>query len=286
MRQIEVITGPTASGKTALALQRFESNRSIEIVNADASLLYYGFEIGTAKPSIEIRKLIPHHLIDILKPNERFNASDYSKAARDIIRRISANGKTPLIVGGTGFYIDALFFGITPFEADEKKLAVARSGVAKEMKEMGFDKMHERLQEVDPVLYEQIARERNPRRLERAWEFFYATGIPLGEARKEKAEPFEFQPSFTLIEVDREKLQEKIVARIDDMLAAGWLKEVEKLLQSGVTETMPAMNAIGYRELAQVVRGEKPLEAAREEIIIRTRQYAKRQATWMKRYKR
>ncbi len=285
MRQIEVITGPTASGKTTLALQRFESNPNIEIVSADASLLYYGFDIGTAKPSLEIRKRIPHHIIDILKPNERFNASDYSKTAREIIRKIITNGKTPLIVGGTGFYIDALFFGITSLEADEKKIEEARLRVAQEMKELGFDKMHERLREIDPILYQQILRERNPRRLERAWEFFYATGIPLGEARKEKAEPFEFQPSFTLVEVDREKLQQKIIVRIDDMLTAGWLKEVEKLLQNGVADMMPAMNAIGYRELARVARGEKPLDAAREEIIIRTRQYAKRQATWMKRYK-
>ena len=283
--KIEVITGPTASGKTSLALQRFEADPNIEIVSADASLLYEGFDIGTAKPSKEIRERIPHYLIDILKPTERFNANDYANTGRDVIRKIAAKGKTPLVVGGTGFYIDALFLGITPLDADEKKLEDARTIVAQEMEEFGFDIMLGRLRDIDPVLYEQIYRERNPRRLERAWEFYYATGIPLGEARKEKPEPFEFEPSFTLIEVDRDELRGRIGERIDNMLNAGWLKEVEQLLQIGITEDMPAMNAIGYRELASVLRGENNLNEARELIVIRTRQYAKRQVTWMKRYK-
>jgi len=283
--KIEVITGPTASGKTSLALQRFEADPNIEIVSADASLLYEGFDIGTAKPSKEIRERIPHYLIDILKPTERFNANDYANTGRDVIRKIAAKGKTPLVVGGTGFYIDALFLGITPLDADEKKLEDARTIVAQEMEEFGFDIMLGRLRDIDPVLYEQISRERNPRRLERAWEFYYATGMPLGEARKEKPEPFEFEPSFTLIEVDRDELRGRIGERIDNMLNAGWLKEVEQLLQIGITEDMPAMNAIGYRELASVLRGENNLNEARELIVIRTRQYAKRQVTWMKRYK-
>ena len=286
MPKIEVITGPTASGKTDLAMQIAAKDPHVEIVNADASLLYEGFDIGTAKPSKEIRARIPHHLIDILKPAVRFNAAEYATVARNTIREIIARGKTPLVVGGTGFYIDALFFGITSLDADQEKLEQARTRVAQEMKEFGFDAMHAKLRKIDSELYEQISRERNPRRLERAWEFYYATGIPLGEARKEKPEPFEFEPSFTLIEVDREELREKIGKRIDEMLAAGWLKEVERLLASGITTDMPAMNAIGYRDLASVVRGETTIDEAREQIIIRTRQYAKRQVTWMKRYKK
>ena len=284
--KIEVITGPTASGKTILALQRFEADPSIEIVNADASLLYKGFDIGTAKPSKEIQGKIPHHLIDILQPQERFNAADYARSARDTIRTILEKGKTPLVVGGTGFYIDALFFGITSVDANEEKLSQARSKVTQEMKEFGFDTMHEKLREIDPILYEQIARERNPRRLERTWEFYYATGIALGEARKEKSEPFEFEPSFTLIEVERNELWEKIALRIDTMLFAGWLNETAQLLTNGITNDMPAMNAIGYRELTAVLHGEITLDEAREAIAIRTRQYAKRQVTWMKRYKK
>jgi tRNA dimethylallyltransferase len=284
--KIEVITGPTASGKTNLAFQRFDANPDIEIINADASLLYQNFDIGTAKPSKEMRGRIHHHLIDIIKPHDRFNAADYGKIARDTIRKILSEGKIPLVVGGTGFYIDALFFGITSLNADEEKLIHARTRVAAEMKEFGFDNILEKLRNIDLILYEQITRERNPRRLERAWEFYYATGIPLGEARKEKGEPFELEPSFTLIEVDREELQKKITLRVDDMLAAGWLKEVERLLVSGVTADMPAMNAIGYRELAEVLQSGKKIEQAREAIIIRTRQYAKRQMTWMKRYKK
>jgi tRNA dimethylallyltransferase len=285
-QKIEVITGPTASGKTSLAMQRADEDPNVEIVNADASLLYRGFDIGTAKPSKEVRQRIPHYLIDVLNPSERFNAADYAKTARETIKKIVENGKTPIVAGGTGFYIDALFFGISVAGADEKKSEDARAVVAREMKESGFDSMHERLRNIDPQLYEQIARERNPRRLERAWEFYYATGIPLGEARKNKAEPFEFEPSFILIEVEREELHKNIVRRVNDMLEAGWVKEVEQLLGSGVTIDMPAMNAIGYRELSAVLQGGKTLELAREEIVIRTRQYAKRQVTWMKRYKK
>ncbi|MDP4229835.1 MAG: tRNA (adenosine(37)-N6)-dimethylallyltransferase MiaA [Bacteroidota bacterium] len=284
--RIEVITGPTASGKTEVSLARANSDSAIEIVNADASLFYEGFDIGTAKPSRELRSRIQHHLIDILEPSERFNASDYAKIARTTIRSLIAEGKTPIVVGGTGFYIDALFFGISSVEADEIQLQQARSKVSAELEAEGFVRMLDRLQNIDPIMYEQIAREKNPRRLERAWEFYYATGIPLGKARQEKAEPFEFEPSFTVIELPKEELRARIVARIDTMLEAGWLKEVENLLSSGVTVDMPAMNAIGYRELASVIGGEKLLEQAREEIIIRTRQYAKRQVTWMKRYTR
>ena len=181
--KIEVITGPTA-----LAMQRAEADANIEIVNADASILYTGFDIGTAKPSKEVLSKIPHHIIDILKPDVRFNAAEYCSLARNIIRQLISDGKTPIIVGGTGFYIDAVFFGISSLEADEEKLNEARLRVAKEMSEFGFDTMHERLKGIDTVLFEQIARERNPRRLERAWEFYYATGMPLGEARKEKPE--------------------------------------------------------------------------------------------------
>ncbi len=282
--KIEVITGPTASGKTALALKRFEDDNTIEIVNADASLLYKGFDIGTAKPRREIRNIIPHHIIDILDPSVRFNAKEFSTLARNIIRDIIARGKRPLVVGGTGFYIDALFFGISTFQADEEKLDEARIKVAGMMKEFGFDLMLVKLKDIDQAMFDQISRERNPRRLERAFEFYYAAGFPLGEARKEKPEPFEFEPSFTVIEVERDELRQRIAERINTMIFEGWLREVENLLVNGVTEIMPAMNAIGYKQLAAVNRGEVKLDDAREDIIIRTRQYAKRQVTWMKQY--
>ncbi len=284
--KIRVITGPTASGKTSLSLELAETKSDIEIINADASLLYKGFDIGTAKPSEEIRSKIPHHIIDILEPSERFSAAEYARLARSIIRVLIKRGKTPLVVGGTGFYIDALFFGITVLDADQEKLDDARIKVAAQMKEYGFDEMHSRLKTIDREIYDQVVRERNPRRLERAWEFYYATGIPLGEARQEKAEPFEFEPVFTVIETQREQLRMRIAKRIDEMLSSGWMQEVNKLLLSGVTLEMPAMNAIGYRELAAVISGDKSEKQAREEIIIRTRQYAKRQETWMKRYKK
>ncbi|HYM19676.1 MAG TPA: tRNA (adenosine(37)-N6)-dimethylallyltransferase MiaA [Candidatus Kapabacteria bacterium] len=281
---IDVITGPTASGKSALALERARSDRTIEIVNADASLLYIGFDIGTAKPSRTEREEIPHHIIDILPPSQQFSAADYSSLARKIIREIISRNKTPLIVGGTAFYIDALFNGLSITDADQADLDNARNRYENELAKNGFENMLSMLQSVDKILFEQITRERNPRRLLRAWEFYYATGSPLGQARQHPPEPFEYLPTFTVLLPERSILNEKIVHRIDEMLSNGWLAEVEKLLRDGVTEEMQAMKAIGYRTLVEVLRGKKELLVARDEIIVQTRQYAKRQTTWMKRY--
>lgn len=283
---VEVITGPTASGKTSLALARAVQNASIEIVNADAFQIYKGFDIGTAKPTSDIRDHIPHHLIDILAPSERFSAADYSDKTRNSIRDILSRGKTPLVVGGTGFYIDALFYGLSPNDIAEEVLAKARDRYQVDLKSLGYEKMFWNLLNIDPVLHQQIERERNPIRLERAWSHYYATGIPLGVAREQKPEPFEHKPVFTRLEIPRGELHKRIELRIDEMLAANWLEEVRDLLAGGITLDAPAMRAIGYAELAGVVQGKTGLEEARKKIIIRTRQYAKRQVTWMKRYKK
>lgn len=283
-QQIEVITGPTASGKSALALQRARADASVEIVNADSSLLYRGFDIGTAKPSLADRESAPHHLLDILEPAEHFSAADYVTRARSILRDIVARDKKPIIVGGTGFYIDALFEGLPATGIAEADLSAARDKYFGELEIRGFDALLLELEPIDPVLFEQVTRERNPRRLQRAWEFYYATGTPLGVARQQKSDPFEFEPSYTLLLPVRAELVRRIEQRVDEMLAAGWLDEVRGLLHAGVVESVPAYRAIGYRTLAEVLREEKSLEEAREEIIVLTRQYAKRQVTWMKRY--
>ncbi len=281
---LRIITGPTASGKTDLALTLARADRSIEIVSADASLVYRSLDIGTAKPSKEILAEVPHHLIDILEPSEPFSAADYSTRARSAIREIISRGKTPIVVGGTGLYIDALFNGLPTLDIPNDDLRAARERAKREIAEEGFDAMHERLREIDPELYVQIRRERNPIRLERAWTHYYATGEPLGEARKRVPEPFEFKPEYQVLIVPRPELWRRIEARVDEMLANGWLWEVEGLMQRGVTRTMPAMRAHGYRELFDVLTGNLSLDAARESIIIQTRQYAKRQVTWMKKY--
>jgi len=188
--QVEVITGPTASGKTSLALERAREIPNVEIVNADAFQLYKGFDIGTAKPSESIRKQIPHHLIDILEPTERFSAADYSRKGRDVIRDIISRDKTPIVVGGTGFYIDALFFGLSSIEVEDELLTSAREKYNAEYDVLGFDLMLAKLGEFDAALFEQVTRERNPIRLERAFIHFYATGTPLGISRQGKPQPF------------------------------------------------------------------------------------------------
>jgi tRNA dimethylallyltransferase len=283
---IEVICGPTASGKSALALERAKADPSIEIVNADASAIYIGFDIGTAKPTREEQAVAPHHLIDIVEPHIRFSAFEYSQLARTTIKDILDRGKKPLVVGGTGFYIDALFFGVVAGNASEEVIATARDRAAKEIEENGFDEMHLRLKAIDPDLWSQINRERNPMRLQRAWEYYYANGEPLGEARKKQPEVFEHAPIFTVLEPDREELWRRIEDRTDRLLNDGWIEEVRGLLAKGVTVDMPAMRAIGYQEIAQFLEGELSKSELREKIVIATRQYAKRQSTWFKRYLR
>lgn len=281
---ILVITGPTASGKTEAALALARADRSIEIVSADASLVYRGLNIGTAKPSKKVLSEVPHHLIDILEPSEPFSAAEYSTLARKAIKEIISRERIPIVVGGTGLYIEALFGGLLQLDIPNAELAKARERAKHEIAEEGFDAMHERLREVDPELYIQIRRERNPIRLERAWTHYHATGEPLGEARKRLREPFEFKPEYQVLSVPRPELWRRIESRLDQMVAEGWLEEVENLMASGVTRDMPAMRAHGYRELFDVIQGTLSLSAARESIIIQTRQYAKRQVTWMKKY--
>lgn len=284
MSEILVITGPTASGKTARAMQLAEADSAIEIINVDVQLFYRGFDIGTAKPTLEERSRVPHHFIDTHNPDERPNAADFSRHARKTISELVSQGKKPIVVGGTGLYIDALFEGLIQVDVSPDAEKAARERVEREYEEMGFEQYHEALKPVDPVLHHQIAREQNPIRLLRAWEHYYATGQPLGEARKEKPVPFEHRPRYEVLEVPRPELWKRIEERTDRMLETGWVEEVKQLIESGVKPEMPGMKAIGYRELAAHLKGELALDVAREQIVIRTRQYAKRQTTWMKRY--
>jgi tRNA dimethylallyltransferase len=281
-QKILVVTGPTASGKTDFALKLAADDPTIEIVNADAFQVYRGLDIGTAKPSHEERGLVPHHLIDIREPHEDFNAADYSRLARECIREILARHKTPVVVGGTGLYIDALFNGLMHVEQD---MTDGRERARREIEQNGFEEMLRRLEPIDPDLYEQTRREGNPLRLQRAWEHYYATGEALGKTRKEKKpEPFEYEPECKVMTVARPEIWRRIEQRVNNMIAGGWLKESETLMRDGVTREMPAMRAIGYREMFDVVEGHSSLAEARERIIVRTRQYAKRQVTWMKKY--
>ena len=251
-RKLLVITGPTASGKTDHALKLAEHDPSIEIVNADAFLVYRGFDIGTAKPSRDEMQRVPHHLIDIREPHEDFNAADYSRLARQSIREIIARGKTPVVVGGTGLYIDALFNGIMEVPQD---MTDGRERARRDIEQYGFEEMLRRLEPIDPDLYQQTRREGNPLRLQRAWEHYYATGEALGKTRKEnKPEPFEFEPECKVMSVARPEIWRRIEQRVDRMISSSWLKEAEGLM-GGVTRDMPAMRAIGYREMFDVVEG-------------------------------
>ncbi len=269
---IPVLAGPTASGKTALALglgKRFP----IEIISADAMMVYRGMDIGTAKPTLEERRGVPHHLLDVVNPDEAFNVADYVRLAEQAIREVLERKKIPLVVGGTGFYIRALSDGLpTVPEADEKVQAELYERLERE----GLEKLLRELEEISPKDAKRT--ERNPRRVVRALEIIQRTG---------KA-PSDFPmttPAFSYDKVilapTMEQLRPRIEARTETMFAAGLIDEVIRLFRQYPT-LATAKQAIGYKEVVDYLAGQMTLEQAKAAVTLATTQYAKRQRTWFR----
>lgn len=277
MGQTVVILGPTAAGKSDVGLALAERWGG-EIVSADALQAYRGLDIGTAKPSVEERRRVPHHLVDFLEPEEPYSAGRFAALAREAVEEIEGRGAVPIVVGGSGLYLRALLEGLAPIPPipDEVRLRVAeRLAVG------GLPALRRELERVDPVAAERIA-DGDPQRTQRALEVAEATGRPLSSWWREGAEPLGAAASFGLT-LPRALLYDRIAGRVRRMLEMGWVEEVERLLRSGISPTCPAFQAIGYREVARHLDGEWPLEEAVEIIVRRTRQYAKRQMTWFRR---
>jgi tRNA dimethylallyltransferase len=271
-----LIVGPTAVGKTELAIQLAERLNG-EIVSADSRLFYRGMDIGTAKPTREEQARVPHHLIDIANPDEILSLAVFQQKAREAIADIHTRNKIPFLVGGTGQYIRAVTKGWTPpeVEPDER----LRNELEKMKDEKGIYWLHERLGTLDPLAAEKID-PRNYRRTIRALEVILTTGRRFSEQRGQSAS------LYYLITVGltrpRVELYERVDQRIDSMFANGFLEEVKTLLAMGYSSSLPTMSAIGYRECIRVVNGELDEDQAKAEIRRATRIFVRRQANWFK----
>ncbi len=274
-----VIQGPTASGKTDLALRLAEEIGG-EIINADSMQVYCAMEIGTAKPSTELRVRVPHHLLDIVNPDVNFTANHFRQEAERAIVDIVRRGRKPIVVGGTGLYIRALVKGLVDAPpADELYRAELQEIVARE----GGEALLERLEEVDPV----TALKLHPNdhvRIVRALEVHRQSGRPISEIRKNHGFSSDDYLCLKLgIHVKRDELYRRIDCRVDRMMADGLVEEVMGLLSSGYSFDLKAMKSIGYSEICSFIKGEFPIEEAVRLIKRNTRHYAKRQETWFKR---
>jgi tRNA dimethylallyltransferase len=270
------LLGPTAVGKTQVSM-RLAELISGEIVSADSRLLYRGMDIGTAKPTSEERARVPHHLIDVTDPERPWSLATFRQAALKAIRDIHQRGRLPLIVGGTGMYLTAILEGWSlPPKAEDADI---RRQLFEFANQHGSQALHSRLANVDPAAAEKIDH-RNVRRVVRAMEMYQVTGVPPSQLKKKRTPPFQIlQVGLTL---PRPELYARIDARIDDMLEAGLVDEVRALLARGVSPELPAMTAIGYRQIIDYLKGEISLEEAVKQIRRQTRQLVRRQANWFK----
>lgn len=278
--RIICIVGPTASGKTALSI-KLAKELSGEIISGDSMQIYKGMDIGTAKPTIEEMDGVVHHMLSVASPSESYSAARYVEEASAVADDILARGKTPIVVGGTGLYIDSLVKG-RQFAKNEENMAL-RKELLKLYETSGADALHDILKELDPERAEQIHKN-NIKRVIRAIEVFKMTGKTISAHDEEsKSEEAKYDAAYVgILYENREELYERINLRVDMMIKEGLVEEVKSLLDSGVSPDSTAMQAIGYKELTAYFENKKTLEEAVEEIKGASRRYAKRQMTWFR----
>ena len=271
------VVGPTASGKSALGLA-LAREYSGEIVSCDSLQVYRGLDVGSAKATAEERAAVPHHLLDVVDPDQDFSAADYARLARVVVADITARGRLPLVVGGTGLYLRALVRGLFAGPARDPALRQRLDALAERH---GDTRLHRLLRHVDPAAAARIeARDRV--RVIRALEVFFRSGRPLSRHFEAGASPLTGVDVRVLgLSPPRAQLRTAVIARTDAMFARGLLAEVEGLL-SRYPETLRPLRAIGYREAVDVVRGRATEDSARRDIVVATMQYAKRQMTWFR----
>ena len=271
-----MIVGPTAVGKTGIAI-RLAERLGGEIVSADSRLFYRGMDIGTAKPSLEERRGVPHHLVDITSPLESYSLALFQKDAAIAIAGIQARGHLPVLVGGTGLYIHAVTYGWTPPVTSPD--AALRAELEARAVSQGYQELYEELQALDPEAAKRIDA-RNVRRTIRALEVIRLTGRKFSEQRGRAEGPYRL---LTIgLTRPRPELYARIDARIEAMFADGLLEEVQRLLALGCTPNLPAMSAIGYAQCVQVLGGTLDVEQAKLEMRRLTRIFVRRQANWFK----
>lgn len=277
-----VLTGPTAVGKTRLSIALAKAVNG-EIISADSMQVYRQMDIGTAKIMPEEMQGVPHHLIDVLEPEEEFSVVRFQQMAKAAMEDIYARGKVPILVGGTGFYIQAVTNDIDFTETETD--TVYREELTAFAREHGAHELHERLRKVDPEAAEQI-HENNVKRTIRALEFYYQTGQKISEHNEEqKAHSSPYDLYYFVLTAPRELLYQQIDRRVDLMMEAGLLKEVTGLKDRGYARELVSMQGLGYKEIYAYLEGELSLEEAVNIIKRDTRHFAKRQLTWFKREK-
>ena len=272
-----IIGGPTASGKSAMALNIARKNNG-EIVNCDSMQLYKGLDIGTAKPTIQERTEIPHHLLDVYEITERSDVYKFRKMALDCITDILRRKKLPVLVGGSGFYLKALTCGLDDLPGDvelRKKLDLEFDG------EANFDKLRSVIAAKDSAALEKFYN--HQRKMIRALEVFELTGKSILELQKNTPAPFPYQYKFITLLPDREILKVKIRKRAEIMLESGWIEEARKVLDAGLLTTPTAHQSLGYAEIGEYLAGKLTKAELIERISVKTWQFARRQYTWFRR---
>lgn len=275
-----ILTGPTAVGKTELSI-RLARLINGSVISADSMQVYRHMDIGSAKITKAQMQEIPHYLIDEFEPDEEFHVVRFQEYAQKYMQEIYAQGRIPIIVGGTGFYIQALVYEIDFTE--QQGDASYRASLEKLARERGGGILHEMLREADPKAAEQI-HENNIKRMVRALEFHHACGGKISEhneAERQKASPYNY--AYFVLNDDRQKLYERINDRVEQMIANGLVEEVKKLQELGCNRSMVSMQGLGYKEILAYLEGELTLEEAIYRIKRDTRHFAKRQLTWFRR---
>ena len=281
-KPLVILTGPTAVGKTALSI-KLASEIGGEIISADSMQVYRQMDIGSAKIKPEEMGGIPHHMIDILEPEEEFNVCLFEKLALEAMEQIYERGHIPVVVGGTGFYIQALLYQID-FTEEETDTAF-RDKLWQLGEEKGNHYLHELLRKVDPKSAEEI-HENNRKRVIRALEFYENCGKPISTHNKEQRQKTSaYNSCYFVLTDDRKKLYERIESRVDQMLSKGLVDEVRTLKERGCNASMVSMQGLGYKEILEYLDGRCSLLEAVEKIKKETRHFAKRQLTWFRREK-
>ena len=279
--KVIVICGPTASGKTALSIELAKKING-EIVSCDSMQIYKEMNIGTAKPTREEMQGIKHYMIDIISPDERYSVADYKKQAKESIKEILSKGKVPIVVGGTGLYVDSLIYEIDypEIEFDEKY----REELEQEVEERGLEALYEKAKEIDEEAIKKIS-SNDKKRILRILEIYHATGKNKTEQEKESRKtPVEFDYKVFALNMDREKLYERINKRVDLMIENGLIEEVENIYKK-YNKFPTAMQGLGYKEVVQYLEKRLTKEEMIEKIKQETRKFAKRQLTWFRKNK-